>query len=160
MGVKVTVKNIKGEFKPLNLFQYFDDGIRRRLPKNIAKNLLELLHRNIDENKFGFELSPEWADYKKRVGADDRPFIMFGYYKKSIQVITDSGHLSIGFKKTTMHPRARISMSKLAVRLEYGDLARGLPARPLWRKTATEFFSKRGALGETIKQAIQSKART
>jgi hypothetical protein len=159
VGVQVTIKNIKGEFKPLNLFQYFDDGIRKRLPKQLASNLLTLLHRNIDENKFGFELSPEWVDYKKRVGADDRPFIMFGYYKKSIQVVTDRGHLSIGFKKTTIHPRAKIPMSKLAVRLEYGDLARGLPARPLWRKTAREFFSKKSAIGQTIKRSIESKGK-
>jgi len=154
-SVKVTIRNIRGEFKPLNIFQYFDDGIRQRLPKNVAKNLLESLQNNIDSNKYGFELSPDWIKYKKRVGADDRPFIMFGYYKKSIQVITDSGHLSIGFKKTTMHPRAKIAMSRLAVRLEYGDLARGLPARPLWRNTARDFFDKKTEIGKLLKDSLK-----
>lgn len=142
-NIKVTVKNIHGEMKPMNLFRYFDDGIRKRLPKNLAKDFKEELIKNIDKNTFGFELSPRWVDFKRRMGADTRPFIMFGHYKKAITILTRDGHLSVGFKKTTMHPRAKISMGKLAAQLEYGDVAKNIPARPLWRFTANRYFKNR-----------------
>lgn len=153
LKVDVSIRNIRGEFKPLNIFQYFDDGIRQRLPKNIAKELLNTLHKNIDRNRYRFELSEDWVKYKKRVGAEDKPFVMFGHYKRAIQIVTDKGHLSIGFKKSTIHPRARIPMSKLAVALEFGDLARGRPARPLWRNTMRDFF-KNKKLGTIVKSSI------
>lgn len=155
MSVKVSIKNIKGEYKPLNIFQYFDDGIRKRLPKGIANEFKGELLKNIETNRFGFQLSKDWEDYKRSIGADTRPFIMFDHYKRAIVVLTSEGHLSVGFKKTSMHPRAGMSMGRLAVRLEYGDLARGLPARPLWRYTANAFFKERkDKIGSLIKQSI------
>lgn len=141
--VDLNIRNIKGEFKPLDIFQYFDDGIRQRLPRNLANDILDKLLKNIDRNRYRFQLSPDWVEYKKRVGADDRPFMMFGYYKRAIQVVTSEGHLAIGFKKSTMHPRAKIRMSALAVALEYGDLARNRPARPLWRNTMRDYMNNR-----------------
>lgn len=137
--IDLNIRNIRGEFQPLNIFQFFDDGIRQRLPKNIAEDIKKKLISNIDINRYRFELSPDWIEYKKRAGADEKPFIMFGYYKGAIQVITSAGHLSIGFKKSTMHPRANIRMSSLAVALEYGDLAKNRPARPLWRYTMRDY---------------------
>jgi hypothetical protein len=81
---------------------------------------------------------------------------MFNHYKKAIEIITSDGHLSVGFKKTSVHPRAKISMGRLAVRLEYGDLSRGVPARPLWRWTAEKFFKERKErLGTLIKKSLK-----
>ena len=140
---------------PLNIFKYFDDGIRKRLPKQIAGELKEEILQNIETNRFGFKLSKDWENYKKSIGADSRPFIMFNHYRKAIDIITYDGHLSVGFKKTSTHPRAKISMSRLAVKLEYGDLAKGVPARPLWRFTADNFFKERkDKLGSLIKQSL------
>tara|TARA_Y100000034_G_scaffold29728_1_gene36153 strand:+ start:29776 stop:30270 length:495 start_codon:yes stop_codon:yes gene_type:complete len=157
-AVRVTMKNMKGGYQRINLFQFFDDGIRKRLPKNIANAYKEQLIENIDNNTFGFELSPRWVDFKRRIGADERPFVMFGHYKNAISIVTDKGHLTVGFKKTTMHPRAKISMGKLAVDLEYGDVAKGIPARPLWRKTTTQFFrTRRGYVSKIIKDTISTK---
>lgn len=153
-AVKVTVRNIYGKPEGLDIFKYFDDGVRKRLPKMVAKELLDELIKNIDENKFNFELSRKWTSYKKRVGADDRPFVMFGYYKNAIQVITRDGHLSVGFKSSSIHPRAKVSMSLLARQLEFGDLARGLPARPLWRFTMEEFLTRKDLIGKLIKKSL------
>lgn len=156
MGVTVRIKNIRGEYKPLNLFSFFDDGIRKRLPKLLAQELYDQVIRNIETNKFNFHLSRAWENYKKRVGADTRPFIMFQYYKKAITIMTDNGHLTVGFKSTTMHPRAKMSMGKLAVKLEYGDLATGAPARPLWRRTTETFFRERKSrIDKAIKDSLK-----
>ena len=156
-SVVVSIKNIKGEFKPLNLFQYFDDGIRKRLPKNLAKEVYEQLIRNIETNRYKFQLSKDWVDHKKQVGAEEKPFMMFGYYKNAIQIITSDGHLSIGFKKTTIHPRAKIPISNLAVALEFGDLAKGRPARPLWRNTMDDFAKEKGLVNEIFRKSIEGK---
>lgn len=153
---KVTIRNIRGEYIPLNIFKFFDDGIRRRLPKGVAKEFKSELLHNIDTNKFGFTLSSEWENYKRSIGADDRPFMMFNSYKKAIEIITSDGHLTVGFKKTSVHPRAKMSMGRLAIRLEYGDLDKGLPARPLWRWTAQRFFSERKErVGSLIKKSLK-----
>lgn len=141
--IQVTIKNIRGEYKPLNLFKFFDDGIRKRLPRNLANEFKSELLANIDSNRFNFQLSRQWLNYKKRVGADSRPFIMLGYYKKAITIVTNDGHLSVGFRSSSMHPRAKMSMGKLATKLEYGDVLANIPARPLWRRTAESFFKER-----------------
>jgi len=155
-AITVKIKNIRGEYKPLDLFKFFDDGIRKRLPKGVANEFKNEIISNIDSNKFGFQLSKSWIDYKRRVGAETKPFVMFQYYKKAITVVTDNGHLSVGFKKTSMHPRAKMSMGKLAVKLEYGDLSAGVPARPLWRRTAEGFFKERKAkIGNLIKGSLK-----
>ena len=156
--LKVTIKNIYGEYRGLDIFQFFDDGIRKRLPKGVAEDFKSEIIKNIDRNTFGFELSKRWVDFKRRIGADTRPFIMFNHYKNSISIITEAGHLSVGFKKTTMHPRAKMSMGKLAILLEYGDLAKGIPARPLWRKTADRYFkTRKGNVGKLIEKTLNSR---
>lgn len=158
-SISVRIKNIRGEYKPLNFFKYFDDGIRKRLPKGLAKDFKEELIKNIDGNTFGFQLSPRWVEYKRRIGADTRPFIMFSHYKDAITIVTENGHLSVGFRKSAMHPRAKISMGKLAIQLEYGNLAKNIPARPLWRKTSSKYFGGlNGHLGDLVKKALDSKS--
>lgn len=158
MATKVTIKNIHGNYKPFSLFSFFDDGIRKRLPKRLAESFKQKIIENIDSNVYGFQLNQRWVDYKRSVGGDTRPFIMFGHYKNAITIVTEAGHLSVGFKKTQMHPRAGIPIAQLAVRLEYGDLARGIPARPLWRKTANDYFKRdKKAIMEQIKKSLEAK---
>lgn len=137
-GVKVTVRGMRG-YKPQSIFRLFDDGIRKRLPAKIAESYKALVINNIDNNTFGFQLSFDWVKRKERLGADTRPFIMYGHYRNNITAMVDDGHLVVGFKKKVMHPRAKVPMGELAMRLEYGDLSRGLPARPLWRKSFQQF---------------------
>ena len=157
-NIRVDIKNIEGGYGRINLFQYFDDGIRKRLPKNLAKDFKRELIENIDNNTFGFELSPRWVAFKRRMGGDSRPFIMFNHYKNALTIVTDNGHLSVGFKKTTMHPRAKTSMGKLAVKLEYGDVSQGIPARALWRKTASRYFRfKKAHISKIARETIQNK---
>ena len=157
-NVKVSIKNIKGGYGHMNLFQFFDNGIRKRLPKNIAEDFKREIIENIDNNAFGFELSPRWVSFKRRNGGDKRPFIMFGHYKGAISVVTREGHLSVGFKKTAMHPRAKISIGKLAIQLEYGDLSKNIPARPLWRKSAKKYFrTNKRHVEKIIKKTIEDK---
>lgn len=145
MQPKVTykIKNIRGGNTRMNLFQFFNDGIRKRLPKMVAEDFKKEIVKNIDNNTFNFQLSRRWVDYKRRIGADTRPFVMFGHYKNAITIVTSDGHLAVGFRRTSMHPRARVSIGKLAIQLEYGDATKGIPARPLWRRTAQKFFRER-----------------
>lgn len=152
--VNYVVTNIRGEHKGLDIFQYFDDGIRKRLPKLIADKVMKSLLKNIDKNRYNFQLSPDWVAYKKRIGADERPFLMFGYYKRAIQIVTSNGHLSVGFKKSAVHPRAGITMARLAVALEYGDLARNRIARPLWRNTMADFVKDNSGLPALVKKEL------
>jgi len=159
-NVDVTIRNIRGGYGAINLFRFFDDGIRKRLPKGLAEDFKKELIKNIDKNTFGFELSPRWVNFKRRVGADTRPFLMFKHYKNAISIVTSKGHLSVGFKRTARHPRAKISMGALALQLEYGDLAKNIPARPLWRKTTEKYFrEKKGHIGELVKKALEKKGR-
>ena len=156
VNIKVDIKNIEGKYKFINLFQYFDNGLRKRLPKGIADEFKKQLIQNIDNNRFNFQLSRSWERYKTSIGADTRPFIMFGYYKNAIEVVVADGHLSVGFRSTVMHPRAKVSMGKLAVLLEYGDPTKGIPARPLWRNTADNLFhDKRAVIEKIISNAIK-----
>lgn len=154
-AIDYKIKNIKGEYKPLNIFQFFDNGIRKRLPKYVAQEFYNAVISNIDSNRYGFQLSQRWIEYKTRVGADTRPFIMFHHYKKAITIYSHDGHLAVGFRKTSMHPRAKISMGRLAIQLEYGDLSRGLPARPLWRNTARDFFREKRKILKLMDKAIR-----
>jgi hypothetical protein len=137
MNMKVTVKKRKG-LTGVNLFRFFDNGIRKRLPKGLADEFHQLLLKNIDENSFQFVLTPKWVADKQRRGADKRPFIEYGTYKQAIRVVSKDGHLSVGFIRV-LHPRAKMTVAKLARLLEFGDLARNIPARPLWRNTTRQF---------------------
>ena len=150
-----SIKNPEGGFRPFNLFQHFDDGIRKRMPKNIAKELYNELLQNIDTNKFGYRLSRGWLAKKKSLGADSRPFIMFRHYRNNIVVLSENGHLTVGFKRTSKHPRANVSYGELAVRLEFGDPAKGIPSRPLWRRTAKEFFLKNEKVLRVMRKSIK-----
>ncbi len=153
--IKVTLKNVRGGNSPINLFNYFDDGIRKRLPKLLAEEFYRVIIENIDSNKFNFTLAPAWLAEKARLGADSRPFIMFGYYKKAITIVTEHGHLAVGFGKMVKHPRAGVRMVDLALKLEFGDPAKGLPARPLWRRSAEDFFKNyRGKIKQLAIEAI------
>lgn len=144
MGIEVSTKNIYGRAGNMNLFEFFNDGIRKRLPKYVASEFREELKQNILINRYGFQLSKKWVEHKKRIGADDRPFIMFRHYIDNIEIMRgDDGRLAVGFKKRLIHPRANTYISDLALHLEYGDLSRGIPARPLWRNTGDSFFSRR-----------------
>lgn len=154
--VSYRIRNIRGNYQPMSLFQFFDDGIRKRLPKLVAEDFKEEILQNINNNTFGFVLSKRWLRYKEFRGADSRPYIMFKHYKNAISVVTTDGHLAVGFKRSAMHPRAGISMGKLAIMLEYGDALKGIPARPIWRKTAQKFFREQKAgLVKKIAEAIK-----
>lgn len=137
MESKTTVKSGKG-ISGVNLFRFFDDGIRKRLPAMVAKDFYDRIISNIDNNSFGFTLSNDWVKDKERRGKDTRPFIEYGTYRSAITIKTVKGHLTVGFIRL-VHPRAGVTVGQLANRLEYGDAARGLPARPLWRRTVEQF---------------------
>ena len=137
-GVKVSIKGRKG-YKPQQLFKLIEDGIRKRLPARMADTYRDTVVGNINNNKFGFQLSFDWVQRKERGGYDTRPYIMTGFYRDNITALSEDGHLVVGFKKKLMHPRAKMPVGQLALVLEYGDLARGLPARPLWRKSFIQF---------------------
>lgn len=152
----LSIRNMNGDYKPLNLFQFFDNGVRKRLPRRLAHEFKDEVIKNINQNTFGFQLSRRWLRYKELAGADHRPYIMFKHYRDAISIITVDGHLSVGFKKSEMHPRARMSMGQLAMKLEYGDALNGIPARPIWRKSAEKFFREQKAkqIVESILQAL------
>ena len=154
--VEITIRNIRGDYSPFSIFQFFDNGIRKRVPKLIARKFTEEIKSNIDSNVFGFTLSDRWQRYKKAIGADERPYIMFGSYKNAITtVVDDKGHIAVGFKKTAMHPRAKIAIGKLAIQLEFGNLDRGIPARPIWRMSAKKFFLRKAMIGRWISDEIK-----
>lgn len=143
-GIEVSIKNVYGRAGNMNLFKFFDDGLRKKLPKHVAEEFKNEIKNNILINKYGFHLSKAWTEYKRRVEGDDRPFIMYRHYIDNIEVIRgDDGRLAVGFKRRLIHPRAKMHMSRLALMLEYGDLSKGLPARPLWRYSGDEFFSRK-----------------
>lgn len=153
--MKVTVKKDRG-IRGVSLFQFFDNGIRKRLPKMIAREFYDLLVKNIDDNTFNFVLSSSWVASKRRRGADPRPFIEYGTYKKAIKIVTRDGHLSVGFMKL-VHPRAGVTVAKLARLLEFGDLSKNIPARPLWRNTTAQFQKQvmnRAAFKKHLKDSL------
>jgi len=138
---RMTVNKV-GKYKPFIFFELFKNTMRQRLPKFAAEKFKGLLLDNIDSNKFGFKLSDRWLAYKKLRGWDQRPFIAEGHYVDAISVFHYNGHLTIGFKKSTRHPRSKMMMYEVAQILEFGRLDQGIPARPLWRYTAEEFFKR------------------
>lgn len=154
MKMKVVTKKRNG-IVGTDLFRFFDDGIRKKLPKMLARQYYDLLIKNIDENSFNFVLSEDWVKSKRRRGADERPFIEFGTYKAAITIKTRDGHLSVGFMRVT-HPRAKMTVGKLARILEFGDLAKNIPARPLWRRTTEQFQREvvRRNMGKNLKKAL------
>ena len=131
----------KGKMKPAQLFKALDDGVRRRLPKYTAASYRSLLIQNILTNKYQFNLSEAWIDFKRLRGWDLRPFMAEGTYVNSISIFSSDGHLAVGFRKNAIHPRAKMSIANLARILEYGVLDRNIPSRPLWRFTSKEYFA-------------------
>jgi len=152
MNMKVKVDKRKG-IVGTDLFRFFDNGIRKRLPKLVAQEYYRLLIRNIENNSFGFVLSKDWSNSKKSRGADPRPFIEYGTYKSAITIKTGGGHLSFRFM-SIVHPSAGVTVGKLARLLEYGNLSKGLPARPLWRRTTEQF--QREVLKKSLRNHVKN----
>lgn len=146
----------KGELDPVRLFEIFNDGVRKRLPKMAAKRFHDLLINNIETNRYNFSLSPSWVAFKKAKGWDERPFIAEGFYKQNIAIYADEGHLVVGFKRTAMHPRSHKPFGEIAKILEFGRADKNLPARPLWRNTLKEYTDNLPVfLRADIKKMIQ-----
>lgn len=152
-NITINVKKDFGGIDPVKLFPLFEDGVRKRLPKLTAKRFYDLLILNINTNKYGFTLGDTWLKIKSRHGWDLRPFIAQGYYKRSISILSNEGHLSVGFKQTDIHPRSGKRFREIAEILEYGRLDLNIPARPLWRNTINEFIL---SLDKTVRADVQN----
>jgi hypothetical protein len=150
--INVDIK-FDGKYKPVELFKILNDGIRKRLPKGLAKSYYTEIISNIDSNKYGFTLSSSWLALKRRMGWGTVPFIAEGYYKQAIKVFNSEGHFVVGFRKTAKHPRTGLTFGNIAVLLEYGRMDTGLPPRPLWRFSSDDFFKNKAA--KFIKQEVQ-----
>jgi hypothetical protein len=155
MGVEVTVRGQS------DIFSQIVNTIKGQLPRIVANKFKKYLIENIERNRFNFELNPRWVSTKKSLGGDPRPFIMFGTYKNSIEVKKSGRHeYTVGFTKGKIHPRAKVEIAKLAYYLEVGDADKGVPARPLWRKSGDEFFHKRNrGLSKMFVRAIDKNIR-
>ena len=156
-GIKLSISDgITGSKGKVNLFQFFNSGIRKKLPKLVADKYLTNILENINTNKYGFELSRSWAAKKRRLGLDDRPFIAYGDYKSNLKVVSAEGHLAVGFPSTKRHPRAGVTYADLALQLEYGDLAKNIPARPLWQRTTEDFLVElRRSMNELLAESLK-----
>jgi len=53
-----------------------------------------------------------------------------------------------------VHPSAGVTVGKLARLLEYGNLSKGLPARPLWRRTTEQF--QREVLKKSLRNHVKN----
>lgn len=132
----------KGKYAPPDLLrelQKLTDA--KRLPDRLAQAFMVMLKKNIEENAYGFTLSKFWERIKAQKGWDEQPFMAQGHYLNLLEIVTRDGHLTVGFRAGTKHPRSGMSMGELAFLLEYGRLDKNLPARPLWRNTIRDFFA-------------------
>jgi hypothetical protein len=138
-GIRISISSKFLDKRRPNLFRFFVDGIEKYYMGSVAKDFKILINRNIEQNTFKFQLNPNWVNYKERLGADTRPFIMYGHYRRAIVITKKGRKIQIGFKSGMIHPRARVPIAELAKQLEYGDAGKGIPARPLWRLTADQY---------------------
>lgn len=101
-----------------------------RLGEQIAEDFKETITENIETNEYGFSLSESTIKQKK----SDLPLVDTG---ELVDAIYRDG-TSVSVKDT---PRTDSSLTnlQLAIVQEYGTKDRHIPARPVWRKTYSDF---------------------
>lgn len=106
-----------------------------------AEKFRTLLRRNMrSAQTMGFApLSPKTIDLKSKRGHDLSMFMASHTYYNSIEVIRRGNTIRVGIKPWTRNPYSKMTVAQIAVVLEYGSQARGIPARPLWRQTWKQF---------------------
>jgi hypothetical protein len=145
--VRVSIKQ-SHKYAPVDLFRRVQTQLTdaQRLPRGLGMAFLRMIHDAIEEGWFDFDsLSKSWASYKRQKNWDHRKFIAQGHYKNMIELFYTKGHMTVGFKKSRVHPRTKENMGEIALALEFGtrnaDGDRVIPPRPLWRKTINKFFA-------------------
>jgi hypothetical protein len=135
--IKATVTYIGAN--PDTLLEDAGKSLERKVPHVLAKRFKRAILNNIDNNVYGFKVSAFWAAVKKARGWGELPFVAEGYYRQAIRYRSEVGKFTVGFDEKKIHPRSQKMMLDIAIALENGILDKGLPARPLWRKTAEDF---------------------
>ena len=127
----------------------------KELEKKIAEDIRDKIIQNLDENVYGYTLSPKYAKWKQKKFSGAGILEATGEYKRSIIVsATDTGY--VVEIEDRVHPlvpgkgvpKEPIHMRTLGEWLEYGLPERGLPAFPHWRPVLLEFQNIYGTIEE------------
>ena len=126
----------------------WDAAIRRvyDLEKNIHKASGHVLTKIAEEAQYTVldtikaqrlgwaPLSPMWRAIKKSRGWSRLIYVATGMMYRSIDKGYSKGASFVGIPKGIK--KGNTTLGRIAQKLEYGDLAQRLPARPLWRPVA------------------------
>lgn len=109
--------------------------------ESAANKFRTLIRRNMRSARtMGFApLSKKTIALKAKKGHDLSMFMASHTYYNSIQVIRRGNTIRVGIKPWTKNPYSKMTVAQIAVILEYGSQARGIPARPLWRNSWRDF---------------------
>jgi hypothetical protein len=101
-----------------------------------AKKLKEIVKKHIRTSGGSLGWAPlkdSTKEWKARKGYDSsRILYASGTYYRSIKVWSKGSKVYVGVKNNTYNPYSKRTVGQIARMLEYGSIARSIPARPLW----------------------------
>lgn len=140
--MQVSVKDIATKLQSKHL-----DPVLNRALKKVALAYKEKLISNMRTNKYRFKLAMSTIRARAALGKDDTPLIFTEAY---IDAIVVKGFV-VTVKKGKHY--SGLTYAELSFMLEYGRRDKGIPARPVWRRTLEDFMPE---INRIIQQEIQN----
>jgi hypothetical protein len=139
----------------------------------IAQKYKKALRKNMKENRFGFQLSKAYSEFKAEHGGPNTPLIWTRKYYNSIIIRTNkTGRLvQVTIKDSAYYSgsshgasnRSIISVKEVANILEHGSNVHNITARPLWKLTFRDLGGKAGiqqSLNRSLAQRLSTRVNT
>ena len=129
-------KNIQKKLQALNEMGIDNEVFVDKLEESLAREYKKQLLRHIENQDFNWkELSPDYLKYKQEKGLFEKIWKSTGLLKESIEVFkTEQGTWFAGIQGNAKYPDGT-SIPMVALVHEFGSPSRGIPARPLFRRT-------------------------
>jgi hypothetical protein len=128
-------------------------SIAENKARNIATNYVRTLRKHIREQDYVWPaLNPDYLEYKRRHGLDERMWIATGKLYNQIRVSkgvsTKTGRVGYfgGIRKDAIHHYDAhgdpVYTWWIMMALEYGNMRRGIPPRPLFEPALRETLER------------------
>ncbi len=156
IGYGIEVRLVGDWARVTSLLGDVDDIIRvgsKRGKLAAAKKLQKIVKKHIRTSggSLGWApLSTKTIERKDSMGYDGgRILYSSGSYYRSIKVWSKGSKVYVGVRANSRNPYSKRTIGQIARILEYGSMARGIPARPLWLPSFKEL-----GRNKTVKRLI------
>lgn len=136
--------------RTIQLLPTFTKVLNERLLTAVSERFYQALIAHLREQDLALEPLSKWYSlWKTKRGLDGRILIATGQMVGEIRIHENGNEKFVGIKGGKRH-QSGIDIALLALVHEYGSVARGIPARPVYRLTVAELRREL----ETIVQAV------